>query len=256
MRFIHISDTHIGPAPDFSNYGHASLPNLEQTVEVINGLSFQPDFILHTGDVVEDWSEAAYRLAKPVLDRLKYPVYYVNGNHDDREHLQRILLGKTPNGERSDYSFVCDGIQIEVFDTFGPNQPTGTMTDSQLDRLGAICRPDGPPLMIAMHHQPVPLDVEWIDGWMWMDRHEELRKLVAPARQRIVGVFFGHVHRAFQVISEGILYCAAPSTFAQLRSWPDQDRPLPTPAEPGGFSVVTITAQQTTVRQHYIERPK
>jgi Icc protein len=255
MRFIQISDTHIGASPDFENYGHSSLRNLETMVDVINGLTFAPDFILHCGDVVEDGSEAAYQLAKVVLERLKYPVYYVNGNHDDRTKLQQILLGTKPISDRFDYAFEYSGIHIQVFDTYGPNFPTGTMTTEQLNRLDEICCPDGPPLLIAIHHQPVPLDVQWIDGWMWMDCHEEFRTRVASARNRIVGIFFGHVHRAFKVLNNGILYCSAPSGFAQLLSWPDLDKPQPTPDELGGFNIVTVSLGQTTIRQHYFGRP-
>ena len=265
MRFVHITDTHIDSAPDFINYGHSPRANLEALVAAINKLPFRVDFVLHTGDVVEDRSEDAYRIAKPIFEKLEPPIFYAAGNHDDATHLQRVLLGDEPTGDRFDYQFQVDGVQFVVLDTRGPNDPTGTLSDAQLDWLRALCTPDGAPLVIAMHHPPTSLDSPWLDtGWasptrafpnMLLDRGPEFMAALAPARARLRGVFFGHVHRPYQVIQDGILLCSAPSSFAQLLTWPTQRVPEPSPAEPGGFSLVTITREQTTLRQHYLPRP-
>ena len=98
MRFVQITDTHIGQNPEFANYGHAPFSNLEAVVVAINALRFPVDFVLHTGDVVEDRSEGAYRLARRVLSRLRVPVHYVAGNHDDAAILQRVMLDRDTAG--------------------------------------------------------------------------------------------------------------------------------------------------------------
>jgi Icc protein len=260
-----MTDTHIGPDPDFRNYGHSPLGNLTVLVETINALTFPADFVLHTGDVVEDRSEAAYRNARDVLSRLKLPVHYVAGNHDDPEKLQRTLLGRAPLGPRMDYSFEAAGVQVAVFDTRGPNDPGGTLLDDQRGALRALCSVDGPPLVIAVHHPPLPLDTPWLDkGWrvkdgkvptMLLDCAEEFAEAVAPARERLRGVFFGHVHRSFQVMHRGVLYASAGSSFGQLLAWPDTVKPEASPAEPAGFSVVTVTREGTVIRQHTLPRP-
>ena len=87
---------------------------------------------------------------------------------------------------------------------------------------------------------------------MLLDRGKEFLDVIAPARDRICGVFFGHVHRAFQIVSGGILFSSAPSGFMQFKTWPDQESPQLADGEPAGFSVVTVTAGQTTVRHHSI----
>jgi 3',5'-cyclic-AMP phosphodiesterase len=265
MRFIHITDTHVAADRQFTHYGHAPLANLAALVDTLNSLALTVDFVLHTGDVVEDKSELAYRLARSELSRLAYPVRYLAGNHDDAALLQRVLLDRTQPEERLDYRFEAGGVEVAVFDSRGPNDPEGTLTDGQLAALRALCTPSGPPLVIAIHHPPVPLDTIWLDrGWavergrtrsMLLDRRQEFVQSVAPARERLRGVFFGHVHRAFQVVHRGILYASAPSAFGQLLSWPDQEQPEPSPGEPAGFSVVTITPEQTVIRQHVLERP-
>jgi len=265
MRFVHISDTHIATDPGFSNYGHRPLESLAGLVDAVNALSFPLDFVLHTGDVAEDGSEEAYRRAAAELSRLRFPVRYLAGNHDDSQALQRILLGRSTPVRRLDDSFQSGGVDFLLLDSRGPRDPQGTLDDEQLAALRARCTPEGPPLVIAIHHPPVELDTPWLDrGWeeasgitppMLLDRGREFQGAVAPARHRLRGVFFGHVHRAFQVLHDGILYSSAPSTFAQILAWPSQERPQAAAAEPAGFSVVTVTEKQTIVRQHALARP-
>jgi Icc protein len=264
VRFIHISDTHIAPDPGFTRDGASATASLEGLVEAINGLRFPIDFVLHTGDVAEDRSEGAYRLARGILSRLRLPVHYVAGNHDDPGLLQRVLLGREPSRARLDYRLEIGGIQVAVLDSRGPRDPAGTLTDEQLESLRKLCVPAGPPLVIAIHHPPLPLDTPWLDeGWqiaagrtpnMLIDRGTEFQDAVVPARERLRGVFFGHVHRAFEIHHRGILYVSAPSGFNQLLSWPDQAAPGASPAEPAGFGVVTVTEDRTIIRQHTIAR--
>ncbi len=265
LRFVHISDTHISADPGFAHYGHGSLSNLKNLINAINALTFPVDFVLHTGDIAEDRSEEAYRLARRVLDGLRAPIHYVAGNHDDADAMQRVLLDRAPEDRRLDYGFSAGGVRVEVLDSRGPKDPEGTLTDGQLEAIRAVCVPHGPPLVICLHHPPFPLDSLWLDeGWMTpkgrtptmlLDRGAEFLEALSPARDRIRGVFFGHVHRAYQVMHGGILFSCAPSAFAQLFTWPDLDRPAGAPFEPAGFNLVTITEERTIVRQHAVARP-
>ncbi len=260
MRFIHVTDTHVAADPAFVSHGRSPLERLQALVDTINSLSFPVDFVLHTGDLAEDRSEAAYVNARRVLARLRLPIHYVAGNHDDADALQRVMLGREPAGPRFDFTFQSGDVVVSAWDSRGPRDPAGTLTDGQLAALRALCTPEGPPLVIAIHHPPLPLDCRWLDnGWtrssgpgatMLLDRGPELLDAIAPARGRIRGVFFGHVHRAFQVMHRGILFSSAPSGFVQFLTWPDLERPAGSPTEPAGFSVVTITGEQTTVRHH------
>jgi 3',5'-cyclic-AMP phosphodiesterase len=262
LRFIHITDTHIGPTPDFAMYGQRALANLENTVAAINALSFRYDFILHTGDVIESLSANEYRLAQSALSKLKQPVYYVAGNHDDSQLLQTMLAGVAAPTPRYDYTFSANGVQMVVLDTNGNNPPEGNIEPQQLVWLNEICRGDGPPLVIAMHHPPVWLDSTWIDhgakfSAMHVKNGAEFMAAIAPAQasKRLRGIFFWHVHRAFQVYQDGVLMASAPSVLCQLGSYPEQAEPDGRPDELGGFNIVTVTPEQTIVRLYHLPRP-
>lgn len=263
LRFIHITDTHVGSLPEFKLRGVETLTALNRLIDHLLALPFQPDFYLHTGDIVEDRSEAAYAIAKTAFAKLPRPVHYVVGNHDHSERMQRVLLGIDNPTPRYDYQFTANGIQFAVFDTHHDTlDPNGMLLPAQIAALRKICTPDGPPLVLITHHQPVALDTYWLDNgaprwgeqyFMKIGNSDEFVEALRPARNRIRGVFFGHVHRSFQVMHEGILYASAASVAVQFRSFaPDADAlhcdDLP------GYSTVTIDDQSTIIRQYAVAR--
>ena len=284
MRFIHITDTHIGPSPAFRLYGRDPFANLVQLVDRIVDIPFDYDFVIHTGDVTDDGSADSYRLFKSQIDRLRKPVRYVIGNHDQLQPMRDVLfplrdvlfpprdvlfpLRDSSLNEsigpsaRLDYTFDHAGIDFTVLDTRGPTDPGGHLDDEQLARLSEQCNAKSSrPLVLFIHHQPVPLDTPWLDlgGKSWtpgrfmrMDNGEAFLRAISPAgpsgTNRLRGVFLGHVHTPFHITRDGISFTTAPSSFAQLTTDPNHDDVIPTPDVPVGFNIVTIEGPQTLVR--------
>jgi Icc protein len=272
LRFVHISDTHVGATPDYQLWGYSPYSMFEALVAHIKALPFQPDFVLHTGDVTQDASDEAYALVFSALNKLTTPVYYVPGNHDNPDALRRGWLGVSSGTERFDYTKDLGVVRLLAFDTRYtippgerlPDRAAGMMTQEQLQALREECQQDGPPLLIALHHQPVKLDSPMLDDGfdndgvretMMLECAEEFLKAIAPARDRICGVFFGHVHRGFQVMRDGILFCSAPSALLQFQALPSHTQPIKADDELPGFNVVTIQDGQTLVRQYTFPRP-
>ncbi len=261
VRFLHISDTHITADPALTLYGHHPASNLRGLVEAINALPYPLDFVLHSGDVTDDGKLDSYQAAKALLAPLKLPIYYLSGNHDNAAILQRELLGITQPNERYDQAFVIGGVQFVALDSMGLVQPGGYLTDSQLAGLNGFCAPDGPPLALLIHHQPLPLGIPWLDevismpSAMILSNHDAFWQTIRPAAQRLRGVFFGHIHRSTQSVREGVLFSSAPSTFGQLKTWPDLRQPQPAPEEAAGYCLVTIEQDQTFVQQYTFARP-
>src|SRR3984957_13658381 len=66
--FVQISDTHIGfnkeANPDVSG-------TLTQTIDIVNGMSAQPELIIHTGDITHLSKPAEFDLAQQLFTRLQ-----------------------------------------------------------------------------------------------------------------------------------------------------------------------------------------
>jgi Icc protein len=254
LNFVHISDTHLSADPHYTHdeADYPSLAGAKALVRQLNALPFTPDFVVHTGDVVYDPDRNAYAAARDLLSQIRHTVHYLVGNHDDRAMLQEILLGASTIRDRFHYEFEVHGVQVVCLDSCAPHPYAGgALGDEQLAWLSAICSAvDTRPLVVAVHHNALPIGSAFWDEFMRMSDGEAFHRALLPAQQRLRGVFFGHVHQATETYRDGILYASAPSTWYQLHCWPghngiEQDRG----AEPG-FNVVTITRSQTFIRRH------
>jgi Icc protein len=256
LRFIHITDTHLGATPHFTLYGKQPLQYLQRLINRINDLPFDVDFVLHTGDCIDDARAESYPLFRDEMAKCRFPVKYVVGNHDHVAHLQTIVMGEKSPKERLDYTFEQSGIQFVVLDTRGPLDPGGQVEPQQIEWLRRHCTPEGPPMLIAMHHVPVKLDTPWLDtvppGWgrkhMFITNADEVLQALRPARQRIKGVFCGHVHGLYQTVVDGILFTAGQSSFAPVIAFPNSDRVCNDEEQSPMFNIVTVTPEQILIR--------
>lgn len=256
LRFVHLSDTHLSPDPDYTykNADYPALPGAKALVQAVNALPFTPDFILHTGDAAYDPDPAAYPVVKSVLGELKAPVYYLAGNHDDGAILIQTMMGQSDLF----YAFDSNGVQIICLDSNGGGvtPPAGRITDEQFDWLAEICRVDDPrPLIVAVHHNPLPAGVPWLDDYMSLVNGERLHQALLPLRERLRGVFHGHIHMNTDILRDGILYTSAASSWYQLHAYPDQNETIADRGAEPGFTLVTVTQTQTFMRRHRFPRP-
>ncbi|NWF70355.1 MAG: metallophosphoesterase [Chloroflexi bacterium] len=259
LRFVHISDTHLSHDPNYTydpkTYPLA-LPGARALVEQVNALPFTPDFVLHTGDVAYDPDSAAYAAARAVLGQIKYPVHYLVGNHDDGDALQRTLVGHEPRTPFC-YEFAARGAQIICLDTQsavaqkGITPPAGWIDDAQLVWLESLLLArDERPLVVALHHNPLKVGIPWFDEYMGLQNGDALHSVLLKARPRLRGVFFGHIHQNIDIYRDGILYSSALSSWYQLHCWPGQTSTVVDSGAEPGFSVVTVTREQTLIRRH------
>ncbi len=253
LRFVHMGDTHISADPHYNQDGamHTPLVGAKALVHQINALPFAPDFVLHTGDVAYNPDESAYFAAHNILSAITVPVYYLAGNHDDPGALQRIMLGQTAIKSPFDTEFEVNGVQIVCVDSNRPAEPPrGRVSEEQLAWLEGIARAaDDRPLIVATHHNVLPMGSPWWDDFMRMVNGEAFHKALLPARDRLLGVFFGHVHQAVDIVRDGIAYFSTLSSWYQLHNYPGQlESEVDRLAGPG-YNVVTVTREQVYIRR-------
>jgi 3',5'-cyclic AMP phosphodiesterase CpdA len=260
--FAHITDTHVGPTPDYARHGFQAQPCAERLVAVLNALPARPDFVVHTGDVVTEPDDRSYALAAATFAALDRPLYYVTGNHDTSDDIRRWL----PMAEREDlsgatglltYAFQVRDQRFLVLDARGPDaiDPQGLLAAEQLAVLDRELADGDGPLTLFCHFPPLPMGVPWIDRTMLIRNGAELHRRLVTARARVTGVFFGHLHQALSFHRDGILYSAAPSAFAQLSGRPDDRVARVASDEPPGYQLVLLAGTQAVTRVTSFSRP-
>jgi Icc protein len=261
VYFVHISDTHFGPTKAYGRHGHTPYPCAKALVNVINHLPVTPDFVIHTGDVATDPDPQAYELAAEVFADLTVPIYYVVGNHDTaqdiRQHLPMGPKADLDSSERLSYTFEMKGYRFLVVDARGPDaiDPEGLLPDSQLEIVRREATAVGPPLTIFMHYPALPLNSTRFDENMLVQNGKTFHNALLPARDRLRGVFFGHIHQHMQMMRDGIVYASTASAFSQFAAWPNAIDPNTDPDHLPGYSFVHLLPEQTIIHHHTFPRP-
>jgi 3',5'-cyclic AMP phosphodiesterase CpdA len=263
LEVIHISDTHFGPDRSHTIRGANACLRAEALVKAINALPFTPDFIVHTGDVVNDPDPRAYRLAAEVLARLKAPVYYATGNHDEVPMMREALafgplepLVEDAEG-RLCYRIAgpaADGVECFVMDGRVPpaEGPHGHLSDSQIEAVfGRISGTK--PVAVFLHYPLTPIGSRWIDEHLLvrngLDFH---RALAAKAGPWLRGIFTGHLHRGLSLYRDGVLQCGVSSPACEFSTGPADESCDFLPGGPLPFHHLTFTPEATLVKDYSI----
>lgn len=233
LEVIHISDTHFGPDRCHKIRGANACDRAVALVEEINRLPFVPDFIVHTGDVVNDPDESAYELAEEVLSGLPAPVYYATGNHDDVPMMRNALtfgdfdllvpesddqLCYRMGGSASPWEFfVLDG---KVPPEEGPH---GFLTENQTAAVLDSVSGDKP-VAIFLHYPLTPIGSKWIDKHLLVTNGPDFQSALSQkAGANLRGIFSGHLHRGLQIYRDGVLQSGVSSPACEFTAGPDDE---------------------------------
>ncbi len=247
LTFIHISDTHIGVQSDYSNRGFRPYERMQLLVADIQRLPFTPDFIVHTGDVCGDKDCHAtpehYAVAKHLLESLPVPIYYIAGNHDCKQSLFSTLKSgpyTVMHETESElmYEFMVRGFSFVALHSSVVSERAGTISSRQLDLLRAHLMSSSSPCFIFLHHPPLSLGSPWMDQHMLLAEGVVLQSLLERFRERVLGVFFGHIHQGFNFCKGGISYFSSPGTIFQFSTFPNDHQPLLEQQSYVGYSVI------------------
>jgi Icc protein len=262
LQLIHFSDTHLGPTREFSLRNINPYKRTLQLLEAIGELDFEPDLLVHTGDVTDDPSPEAYQLAAEALASLKPPLYFTTGNHDDarliKQHLP--LSPYTPlvdDDDRLAYYWDAGHLRFYCLDAKVPQEdgPHGTIPQNQLDALRENIASHELPYAVFLHFPPFRLGSIWMDAKLILTNGQDLHDILkesSPDRYRIRGVFFGHTHRSIQLYREGILYSGVASPAFQFSMTPEDGPPSIHPESPIMFNHITFLPNSTAIKEYTI----
>jgi 3',5'-cyclic-AMP phosphodiesterase len=217
MLIVQLSDTHVC-AEGVRLYGRIDTnAGLLRAVETINRLRPLPDAVVVSGDLVNAGEPAQYAALRPILDRLTPPYYVLPGNHDSRENLSAAFADHAylPKTGFLNYAIELGPLTLIALDTVVPGEDGGTLCAERLSWLQAeLEQHHDRPVIVAMHHPPVPIGVDWLDRTRCANA-EGLAEVIGrhPEVERII---CGHVHRAAQMRFAGTMVATSPSTAYQV----------------------------------------
>src|SRR5712692_7969343 len=248
LHFVQISDSHMGfnkPAnPDVT-------ATLQATIDKINGLPQEPDFIIHTGDLSHTSKAAEYDTLDQVLKRAKpKQTFFVPGEHDTsiddgKQYLERY--GKGAKG-RGWYSFNHKDVHFVGLSNVGALEGLGKLGTEQLAWLEADLKaqPASRPVVVFAHIPLWSVYPEW--GWGTEDSEQALGYL---KRFGSVTVLNGHIHQVMQKTEGNVMFHTAMSTaFPQAAPGPSNHPGPMKVADDKLRSVLGITNVQSAMKRH------
>lgn len=217
FSFIQITDHHLTESDTVFLNGFSTRHAFRSVLRHISqNTSVQADFIVSTGDIVEDPTELAYQeflqmvhavhasaeMPGPIhisIEGLQeFPSYLLPGNHDDRNYFFKYLYPKTSSARLMNAAFTHKGIQFICLD-LGP----ASKAVVHLETLGFLSHSlnTNLPCVILMHHQLVEIGSRWLDDFIADDIHKFWDILNG---HHVLGIFCGHIHTTYEKVINDI----------------------------------------------------
>lgn len=218
LRMIQVSDTHIFGDVTRSLLGVNTQKSFDAILTQIKKDNPKIDFIIHSGDLTQDYSTPAYHCVADMLSKFDVPVYCIPGNHDDPKLMSTVY----PRGQmKTDRQILVGNWQIILLDSHKPTAVEGYLGTDQLAFLER-CLTEHPMrhTIVMFHHHPMPVGCAWLDN-LGLKNADEMWKIIINFHQ-IKTVLFGHVHQQFEMVYQGIPCFSTPSTCFQFMRKQDQ----------------------------------
>jgi len=200
ITFAQISDCHLYADQQAIHYGYDVYANLREVLSVIKK-NKAIEFIIFTGDLSQDHSEQSYLNFVAAVNSIaiELPIYFLAGNHDDEEYLNRFLNGKP---------FVNDKVielahwNINLIKSKSES-PAGFVDCQKLDNLlNANKSADNAAnkfQLLMMHHHA-------IDVGYFIDKHGLINKAefwqCLAKIKNVKAIACGHIHNALTITPE------------------------------------------------------
>ena len=247
-----LTDLHIRE-PQKLAYGRLdTAPYLRTCVESVLALRQRPDAVVLTGDLTDFGRPAEYAHLHALLAPLDLPVYFLPGNHDDRQNLRAAFPEHDymQNGEFIQYAVDIGELRLVALDTVIPQQSGGELCKARLQWLQETLEAsEGQPVVIAMHHPPFRTLIGHMDKIGLQTGSNELAAIVSQYNN-IERIICGHLHRVIDVRFGGTIASTAPAPAHQVTLDLDDNAESTWILEPPGFRLHAWDAQNRVLVSH------
>jgi Icc protein len=214
LRLLHFTDLHLSGDETALLRGLRPMATLRQTLAQAMSRSqangWRPDAIVVTGDIVHD-DPRGYELFRREFAPLGLPICCIPGNHDDAAALSQAL-DHPPFITHG--AFDLRGWRLVLLDTSVAGQAGGHLPPAQLQLLEQSLATATTPVLVCLHHHPVPIMSDWLDH-IGLDNAADFFRII-DAHRAVRGIVWGHVHQQYDGLRRGVRLLATPSTCAQF----------------------------------------
>ena len=250
LRFAQVSDSHIGfvgkANPDVAgSFTHA--------IDQINNVGYEPDFVIHTGDLTHLATPAQFDQVKQMMSGLHTShVFTVPGEHDSIDDGGQKYRSAFGAGTRGDgwYSFDIAGVHVIALVNTLNLKKLGHLGVEQLEFVekDVAPLPSDTPIIVFSHIPLFAMYPDW--GWGTDDAAQALSYL---RRFSSVTCLNGHVHQLFSKTEGNVTFHSGTTTAYPLPHPGDGPAPKPVTLPAGklqdalGIREVSYNRGQTTL---------
>jgi Icc protein len=212
FKVIQITDTHLFAKDESEILGVKSNIQFKECLQKIKTEDSDADCIFLTGDISQDHTAESYYYIAELLSAIQVPVYWIPGNHDDKEKVKEVF-SKYPNFFNV-RSLSVPNWHFIFLDTNLYGVAEGFLSQKEIMQLKneiALCDKKLN-IAIVMHHHPIPVGTPLIDQYI-LKNNEDFWKVINGSNTKLV--IHGHVHGDYHLIHQGISVHSSPATCLQ-----------------------------------------
>lgn len=215
VRLIQITDPHLFSNEQGNLLGVNTTQSFQAVLQAICDTPFDYDFVLATGDLVQDHNREAYHRFAQMVKPLEKPLFWLEGNHDIQPQMGEAL-GLYAQIQPYKHFLAGRYWQVILLDSHIEDVPRGELSQAQLTFL-ADCLNLYPERysLIALHHNIIPTQSEWLDQHS-LSNPEQLAEVLFPFK-RVKALIHGHIHQQVDSLWRGYRLFATPSTCIQFK---------------------------------------
>ncbi len=218
-RVVQITDPHLFADESMTLVGMNCQEGLQDVIELVKEHEKTIDCVLCTGDIAQDASQQAYNRFASQINELDAPQLWIPGNHDIIASMQKALGKKK---EALEKTLRLGNWGIIMLNSCVEGHIHGKLSDQELNFLKAeleVMESEDRYILIAIHHNPVPVNAEWLQNHSLQSTEGFFE--VIDAYKNIKAVVFGHIHQDFKMSRKKVLMLGSPSTSIQFH--PEHD---------------------------------
>ncbi|QLB20871.1 3',5'-cyclic-AMP phosphodiesterase [Vespertiliibacter pulmonis] len=215
IRILQITDPHLFTNEAGELLGVPTIQSFQAVLEAILQSSFEFDFVLATGDLVQDHHSGAYHRFAQMVKLLEKPLFWIEGNHDIQPDMSEILASYSQIQPHKQI-LAGEKWQLILLDSHLANVPKGELSSAELNSLAQKLAeyPDRYTL-IVLHHNILPTNSAWLDQHSLANANE-LAEVLKPY-PKVKAILHGHIHQEVDSEWQGYRILSTPSTCVQFK---------------------------------------